>query len=380
VFSVALLLFTAGSLVAGLAPGIEVFLAGRALQGIAGGMVVATSYAIINSLYEDRLRPSMLAAESTAYVMPSLIGPYAVGAIAESLSWRVVFLGILVFVIPVAVLVLPRFRAIPPKPAHEKGDTSRTVPAVLLAISTGVFLIGLELDLIVIAALVSVAGLAGLAVLLRRLMPEGTFRLQPVLPSAIVVRAMMFGTFAVTETFMVYALKEFGGVSASVAGILVSTGALTWVGGSWLQSRVESRTGTDSRRVRVATGVGSMLAGVVTIFGMILLFDDIWFFPAMIGWMLAGLGIGFGLTTAATIAMAEAPEGQEGRVSSSMLLGDLIGASVGVGIGGVLLAVGDRQGWSDPNSVTTAMLPALVLLAIAIVAALRLSNDRSHVV
>jgi crotonobetainyl-CoA:carnitine CoA-transferase CaiB-like acyl-CoA transferase len=92
--------------------------------------------------------------------------------------------------------------------------------------------------------------------------------------------------------------------------------------------------------------------------------------------MFSGLGIGFGLTTAGAVALAESPEGQEGRVSSSMLLGDLIGASVGVGIGGVLLALGESRDWSTPNSVTAAMLPALVFLAISAVAAVRLAHPR----
>jgi crotonobetainyl-CoA:carnitine CoA-transferase CaiB-like acyl-CoA transferase len=94
----------------------------------------------------------------------------------------------------------------------------------------------------------------------------------------------------------------------------------------------------------------------------------------MIGWMFAGLGIGFGLTTAGAVALAESPEGEEGRVTSSMLLGDLVGASVGVGIGGVLLALGDGREWSSPDSVTVAMVPALVFLAISAVAAVRLAG------
>jgi MFS family permease len=374
VFGTALLLFTVGGVVAGLAPSIEVFLGGRALQGLSGGMVIATSYAIINTLYEDKLRPAILAAESTAYVLPSLIGPLAVGAVTESLSWRVVFLGILIFVIPVAALVLPRFRAIPPKDAPVRANTSRALPAVLLALATGIFLIGLEIDLIAAALIVVLAGLAAMVVLLRRLLPEGTFAIRPVLPAAIVVRATTFGTFLIAETFMVYALKDFGGASASEAGVLVSTGALTWVTGSWLQARVEGKPGIGQRSVRIAIGVASMVAGVGGVFGMILLFDDIWFVPAMFGWMLAGLGIGFGLTTAAAVALAESPEGEEGRVSSSMLLGDLVGASVGVGMGGVLLALGDGRGWSSPDSVTLALVPALIFLAISAVAALRLGG------
>ena len=371
VFGVALGIFVVGGLVTGLAPTIETFLVGRALQGLAGGMVISTSYAIINRLYEDKLRPAMLATESTAYVLPSLVGPFAVGAIAESIGWRYIFLGILLFVPPIAALVLPRFHAVG-APEQRTADSSRVRQAILLALATGVFLIGLEIDQVVVSAVIAIAGLSGLVFLLRQLLPAGSFSVQAVLPAAIVMRATTFGAFMIAETFMVYALKEFGGASSSDAGILVSAGALTWVSGSWLQSRVEQKSGIATRHWRMLVGAVSITVGVGFIFGMVALSNDISYVLALIGWLFAGLGIGFGLTTAAAVALAESPTGEEGRVSSSMLLGDLVGASVGVGIGGVLLAYGASNGWSAPDSVTLAMLPALAFLAAALFAALRI--------
>lgn len=376
VFGAALGIFTAAGLIAGIAPTIEVFLVGRALQGFAAGLVISTSYAVINVLYEDRLRPAILAAESSAYILPSLLGPFVVGTIAEQLSWRLVFFGLVPFVIPVAVLVLPRFRTVQPARAAETRTDSRVTDALLLAIATGVFLIGLEIDQVLLAVLASVTGIAAMGVLLYRLLPRGTFPVKPVLPAAIVSRSMSFGTFLVAETYMVYSLKEFGGVSAGVAGILVTAGSLTWVAGSWLQARFETRTGTAGRPFRVATGVASMALGVGIIFGMITFFNDIWFFAALFGWLLTGLGIGFGLTTAAVVALAESPAGEEGKISSSMLLGDLVGASFGVGIGGVLLSFGNGRNWSAPDSVALAMVPALVFLAIGGFAAFRLRPSR----
>jgi hypothetical protein len=119
----------------------------------------------------------------------------------------------------------------------------------------------------------------------------------------------------------------------------------------------------------MVAGAVSMIIGVGFIFGMVAVAGDIWYVPALIGWLFAGLGIGFGLTTAAAVALAE----------SSMLLGDLIGASVGVGIGGVLLAWGERNSWSSPDSVSLAMLPGLALLAVALFAAIRISQSRERV-
>jgi len=376
VYAAALVMFLAGGLVCGFAPDIEIFLIGRALQGIAAGLVGSTAYSIINVLYVDRLRPSMLAAQSSAWVLPSIFGPFIVGTIAEQWSWRVVFLGMIPFVLPMAMLVLPRFRTVQPDPDREHASDSRVLFAMLLAVSTGLFLVGLELEQLALAVIVSLVGIAGMGFLVKRLMPEGTYTLKPVLPAALVVRSMAFGAFLICETYLVYSLKEFGGVSAGVAGLLITGGALTWSTGSWLQARVERITGAEKRPVRMVAGLASMIAGIGLIFGMIALFHEAWYFVALAGWLLAGLGIGFGLTTAAAVALAESPPGESGRTSSSMLLGDLLGASFGVGIGGALLAFGLQQGWSKPGSVTLAMLPALVFLAIGAIAALRLLASR----
>jgi hypothetical protein len=183
---------------------------------------------------------------------------------------------------------------------------------------------------------------------------------------------MTFSGFIVIETYMVYALKSFGGVTPTVAGLMVSAGSLTWTGGSWLQARWESHRGEASRSNRILVGVACMLVGVGWIFGMIAIRDDIWLVPASIGWLLAGTGIGLAFTTASTVSLSQSRAGDEGLVSSSMLLGDLVTASIGVGIGGVLLATGVQLGWSDPASVSIAMVPGLLFLAFALGAGTRL--------
>ena len=47
--------------------------------------------------------------------------------------------------------------------------------------------------------------------------------------------------------------------------------------------------------------------------------------------MATGLGIGYGYTTSTSVAFAHAPRGQDGMVSSSMLLGDLFMTMAGEG-------------------------------------------------
>src|SRR6202012_5066025 len=60
--------------------------------------------------HPDRLRPKPFAAISTAWVVPSLVGPVVSGVLAQHASWRWVFLGLVPFVVIGAGLMVPVLR------------------------------------------------------------------------------------------------------------------------------------------------------------------------------------------------------------------------------------------------------------------------------
>src|SRR5207237_8404553 len=67
--------FTAGLIVAGMAPAWSILLLGRALQGFGAGSLIAVAYVAIARGYPEGLRPRLLALLSSAWIMPALIGP-----------------------------------------------------------------------------------------------------------------------------------------------------------------------------------------------------------------------------------------------------------------------------------------------------------------
>lgn len=102
--------FAAGLLLSGTAAGMWVFVLGRAVQGLGGGLVIVALYVVVGRAYPERLRPAIMAAFAAAWVVPSVVGPLAAGAVTEHLGWRWVFLGIPALVgIPLA-LALPQIR------------------------------------------------------------------------------------------------------------------------------------------------------------------------------------------------------------------------------------------------------------------------------
>ena len=362
VFFIHLICFGIGCVVAGAAPSIAWLFVGRAIQGFGAGGMAACIYAVIASAYEDRLRPPILAATSAAWVVPSMIGPAIAGFVAETWSWRWAFFGLLPILPVVILLTLPAYASIRATGKEDTGGRRLTL-AFVLALGTGLFLAGLDLRPVLLGAGLSVAGLAIFAPSLVRLMPNGVLRARPVMPAAVLSRILGFGGFAVVETYLILALKDFGESSAAQAGIILTVASILWTSGSWVQSRWDRARGSSQRPARLTLGFALVLAASAGILLCVAVFDDIWLWVGLVGWSVAGLGIGMAYPTAVSMAFAGAPKGQEGTVSSAMLLGDLFAFSIGVGLGGVLLAVGEASGWGTPPSVALAMSLGVAMLA-----------------
>jgi len=374
VFIINLVLLAIGCGISASAPTIHVFFIGRALQGFGSGGMFACVYAVVSAVYEDSLRPAMLATISTAFVVPALIGPAIAGFVAEHYTWRFVFLGFLPVIAIIAPLTLPGYRMVRRNgiTAEDTAGSSRLGLSVMLAAATGMFLVGPELRPWPLAAVVTSAGLFGLVPTLGRLLPEGTFRARPVLPATIAARGLLFGGFIVVETYMIFSLKEFGEVSATVAGTALTTGSLTWTAGSLMQARWDRMSGPERRPFRITLGLCLALFGSGIILGCVVVFQDIWYPVAVAGWMIAALGIGLTYPTAASVAFAHAPPGQDGMVASSALLADLFAFSVGVGLGGAILALGERLDLGTELSAAGAIGLGVAMIALALVSGIRL--------
>ncbi|TDC22981.1 MFS transporter [Streptomyces sp. 8K308] len=330
--AVGLLTFAAGCALAGAATSWPLFLLGRFVQGLGVGAIMAMAYTAIGLTYPEHLRPRMYALLSSAWTVPSLVGPVLAGTLADHTSWRAVFLLIPPLVAVAALLVLPALPGGSGAPAsRERGPL---VAAVALTLGTALFLQALLLDELLPLTLLAAAGLAVAIPALRRVTPEGTLTARRGIGSGIVIRALLCAVYFGSETYLPLGLQEVRGLSVTEASLGLSVGAISWVAGAALQAR---RDGTGTTRARdVALGFGGLLAGVLLI-GVAMLSDAVPAHLATLGWAIGGLGMGMAFNASTTDTLEQALD-RQGEVSAALQLAQTLATAVLAGLGGAAVA------------------------------------------
>lgn len=209
----ALLLFALGLLAAGLAPNMPALIAGRALQGLGGGGLLAVAYQVINAAYPAQMRARMLALVSSAWILPALVGPPISSFITEHWHWRGVFLGLLPLTLISAALTLPPLHSV--QAAGTALDMTRLRAVVVAAGGVTLLLAGLSgagRSEWLTACLLPVGLIMALPAL-RRLFPAQVLRLNTPLKAGYAERFLLACAFFGTEAVLPLGYAELRGVS-----------------------------------------------------------------------------------------------------------------------------------------------------------------------
>ncbi len=332
-------LFAAGLLLAGTAVDMPVFVVARAVQGLGGGAVIVAVYVVVGRAFDDALRPRVFSLLSSAWVLPSLIGPLVAGFLADHLSWRWVFLGVSVLVVPALLLVLPSLPAL--EGGHPVQARGRKRAALMVALGVASLqYAGQRLDRV--GLLFAVVGVALVAPTVRRLLPPGTLRFARGLPTVIAMRGVLAGSFFGAETFIPLMLVTMRGLTSTEAGLCLTGGALGWATGSWYQGRPSTRL---PRHVLVRTGC-ALVAVAVALVAL-----TTWpAFPpwlAAVAWVVGGLGMGMAMASVSVLMLQLSPPRDQGANSAALQVSDSLFAAVTIGVGGALYALGLRHGDGD---------------------------------
>ncbi|UQX89922.1 MFS transporter [Jatrophihabitans telluris] len=325
-------LFVVGLLVASAAGAMWVLVAARVVQGLSTGLLITAMYVVIGEVYDDLVRPRMFAALASAWVVPGLVGPIVAGWVTQHLSWRWVFGGLAPFVVLGGLMMVPSLRQLRAHPARTQvADSARLGYAVLAAAGiAGVANLGQSQTPLSWA--LGVAGAVAMVLGLRRLLPRGTFTLSRGVPAAVGYRGVLAGTFFGMEAVVPLTLTVQHHYSATMSGLPLMFTAVTWAVGSQIQGRLDSRW-------RPALLRAGLLLFAVAGAGMTLVALRIapgW--GAFLAWPTAGLGAGFGLTSASVALLDFTTDAQRGSDSSSLQLADSSASALCTAFGGALVA------------------------------------------
>ncbi|MFF8601680.1 MFS transporter [Streptomyces sp. NPDC015232] len=380
--------FAAGLLLSGTAGAMWLFILGRAVQGLGGGLVIVALYVVISRAYEEHLRPAIMAAFAASWVVPSVVGPLASGTITEQLGWRWVFVGIPALVVFPLALALPAIRRTASGPADPDAPVAawdRRRIRLALAISLGAALLqyaGQELRWL--SLLPAAAGAALLVPAVRGLLPRGTYRAARGLPSVVLLRGIAAGSFIAAESFVPLMLVTQRGLSPTLAGLSLAVGGLTWALGSWVQSRPR----TEPYRERLVVG-GMVLVAASIAAAPSVLVEGVPVWVVAVAWAFGCFGMGMVIaSTSVLLLKLSAPE-EAGANSAALQISDglsnvlllaaggaafaaLGGGAVGHAVSGAGAATG-----SHPAAFAVVFLPMAGVAAVGGWVATRLHTDQA---
>lgn len=352
----ALLGFAAGTVVCMLAPSMPALLAGRAVQGLAGGLLAGLGYAVISAALPERLWTRASAVVSAMWGVGTLVGPAAGGLFAQFGSWRggfallAILAGLTAALVPFAL------------PAHGRAGTQRTgIPWVSLTIlgvaALTVSVAALPRSRVVTAALLAAAIALVVAFLvvdrraMAKVLPRKAFEPGPLKWMYLTLGILMGATMV--DMYAPLFGQRLGSLPPAAAGFL---GAALSVG--WTVGEIRS-AGINDRRAaaRVVSYAPLVMAAGLALSALVQAHAAgpgvvaVW----AVGLVVSGAGIGMAWPHLSAWTMGAVSEPQEQAVASAAISTvQLMCGAFGAGLAGVVVNLRDT-----PDASTARLLFAL---------------------
>lgn len=339
----ALIIYTAGSLIASFAPTMEILVAARVIQGIGVGGITALVQVVIAIMVSPRDRGRYSGYIGATFAVATVSGPLLGGVIVDSpLGWRgTFFIGL-----PISVLAFAMLQAKLHLPVVKRKVRIDYLGATLIVTGVSLLLIWVSLAGHQFAWGSRTTALmvgAGVAILAAATYVEGKVAEEPIIPlrlfkdrttalasaASVLIGVSMFGaTVYLSEYF-----QHSRGMTPTTAGLM----SVAMVGGLMVSSivtgRLISSTGFWKRFL-----VGGMVLVVIGIalLGTIDSTTSLYY----VGGFMAVLGLGLGATMQNLILAVQNNTAQADMGAASSLVGFFrtLGGSIGVSALGALLS------------------------------------------
>ncbi|MEO3782724.1 MFS transporter [Actinocorallia sp. B10E7] len=362
-------LFSAGLLLCGLASSMEVLVAGRLVQGLGGGAVTVALYVVVARVYPEELHPKIFAWFAAAWIVPSLVGPVAAGAVTDLLSWRWVFLGVVVLVVLAMLMVVPALGGLGPEKAEDDegtGEDSGRRPALLawaVLAALAVLALNLVSEVPRVGGALALASVAVALVAVRPLLPAGTLVSRRGLPSVVLMRGLIAAAFFGADVYLPYLFTDRYDFSPTLAGLTLTFGGLAWSAASALQGRLGERL---PHAVAVRIGTALLFLAVLPALATAAL----GLHPAVpiVGWVAGGAGMGFMYPRLSTLTLSLSTPANRGFNSSALAIADSLGAALSLALTGLIFTALPAPSTSEGSFAGVFAFAAAIALVAALLA------------
>nr|WP_042177788.1 MFS transporter [Kibdelosporangium sp. MJ126-NF4]CEL12770.1 putative transmembrane efflux protein [Kibdelosporangium sp. MJ126-NF4]CTQ98456.1 putative transmembrane efflux protein [Kibdelosporangium sp. MJ126-NF4] len=384
-FSFALVVYAAGSLICALAPSLLVLVAGRIVMGAGAAALPVLSIIAVTRLMPENKRGMGIGVVSAATGIGTAAGPALGGGIGQLLGWHALFwlmLGVALVLLPAAWRVLPDGRP--------EGAGRFDLPGgVLLGLGAGLVLFGMTQVQVSGFAAYSSWGSLVVAVVAMALFGWRTVRVaHPFVPPALFTNRVYRAAVVVAFLAMIVNLGALVFVPLLVVDVNHLTpgaGALVMIPAGVAVAVLSPLIGRLADRV----GTRSLVLTGLTLMGLFVLFLSTFTGGASVipaGFGMFGVSVGFILVVTPIIsAAASALPAEQVGVGLGILQGaQFLGAGTGPALFGVLVTARQQSGGDAVNPLYTghtgaafsdAFLAMVAVVVLSLIAAFRMRSE-----
>lgn len=379
-FVLGLLIFTAASAAAAVAPNIDMLVAARAVQGIGGAVVTPLTLTLLSAAVPAQRRGLALGAWGAVGGLAVALGPLVGGAVVEGASWQWIFW----LNVPIGLLLIPLARwAL----AESRGPADRLDLVGTALVSAGLF--GVVLGLvrgngqgwtspqIVTSLALGLAVLVVFAAWERRtaqpMLPLGLFRSRGFSATNVASLLMFFGMFG-SVFLLAQFLQTVQGYSPLEAGLRT----LPWTGMPVLVAPV---AGVLSDRIggRPLLIAGLALQGLGLAWLALVTTPTVAYGSLVAPFAMSGVGMGLFFAPVANVVLSSVPRSAEGIASGANNAIRELGGVLGVAVLASIFA--GQGGYRSPQDFVDGLVPAIwvgsVLVGLGALAAAAIPGRRA---
>jgi EmrB/QacA subfamily drug resistance transporter len=341
VYLVALVLFTAGSALCGLASSVTELIVFRVLQGVGGGLLVPTGLTILVTAAGRENLPRVMSMIGVPIVLAPVFGPTLGGFLLQTVGWHAIFM----INVPIGIATVFVARRLLPRDAADKAGAGRLDWQGLILAASGT--VGITYGLsesasagsilsrsVIVPVLVGVALVAAFVVRARRidhpLLDMRLYRIRAYSAASVVMFCLGAALFAALILLPLYFQLARGQDAIHTGLLLIPQGIGSAIG--------MNRSALATRRF--GAGLTSLCGGMILVVGTLpFLFVGATtpYGLIAVAMIVRGIGVGLAFMPAMTAAFSSLAPDQVNDASPQLNVIQRVGGSLGTAVIAVVL-------------------------------------------